>query len=808
MPTKHTPKYCLLIFFSILLVIALLLPSGPAFAQDPSPSSRQSAAVQAGLTPMAANLPWNGADSEAMATNLIMDGSFEAYVQGVGSPYWTETDSHWNSNTPLCNGDECGFWVEAHPYNGVAWAWFGGVAVPSHTASVSQTVPFPSCGTAKLQFYFYIGYAPSGSGTDDVFYVKVDGQTKFTANGTQKSSYASYRLITVDLNSLAKGTPHTISFSHSNKNQPVVFNLDDVSLYFETCPGTFGKSSPTNGATNQPSGLTLSWAASAGATSYEVCYDSTNDNACSNWVSTGTSTSKTLSGLSQQTTYYWHVRAKNSAGTTYSNGSATAFWSFKTGGPPIAFNKSAPANEAINQPTRLSLTWSASSNAIFYEYCFDTTNDNACSNWIANSTSTSALLSNLSKDTTYYWQVRAINSFGTTYANASETAFWSFTVTTNTDVTVGVEQASYFVEPHRRLRKSFSGWNSGPVEIASTDGTPRIASQRVLYGDVSYSEMMGLPSQQLSQEYLFPYYNNAAMSSQLRVSNLGGQLTTITVYLGTQQIDSFPLAAGSAERKSYPDANSGPLRVVSSSTDILTTIRVLYGSKSYSELMGLPVEALSQEYWYPVYDNVNVNSQLRVSNVGDAQTHITVYLAGDPNPIDEYDLLAGEASRRTYPHNSGPLHVVSSAEPILSTVRLLYNNNSYAEITGLPVEQLAQAALYPVYDNVSLGSELRVANAGANPTTITVFFKGVQIDSFELAAGSEVRKSYPKNNGPLQVVSSDEPIVSSIRHLYNTPTFSSFYELMGLPDSELSTQYYFPWYNNTAMQSELRFAVP
>jgi hypothetical protein len=44
--------------------------------------------------------------------------------------------------------------------------------------------------------------------------------------------------------------------------------------------------------------------------------------------------------------------------------------------------------------------------------------------------------------------------------------------------------------------------------------------------------------------------------------------------------------------------------------------------------------------------------------------------------------------------------------------------------------------------------------------------------------------------------------------LYATPGYASYYEMMGLPDTQLSAQYYFPWYNNIAMNSELRFAVP
>jgi hypothetical protein len=70
---------------------------------------------------------------------------------------------------------------------------------------------------------------------------------------------------------------------------------------------------------------------SSGVTSYEYCYDTTNDNACSGWTNNGASTSVGLSGLSAGTIYYWQVRAVNSFGTIYANGSDTAFWSFTTG---------------------------------------------------------------------------------------------------------------------------------------------------------------------------------------------------------------------------------------------------------------------------------------------------------------------------------------------------------------------------------------------------------------------------------------------------------------------------------------------
>ena len=198
-------------------------------------------------------------------------------------------------------------------------------------------------------------------------------------------------------------------------------------------PVAFTKSSPADGATDQTTSVTLAWNASSGATSYEACYDITNDNACSSWVNNGSSTSMQISNLTNGTTYYWHVRALNATGTAYSNASSTAFWSFTTAAlppppvPPLDFTKSSPGNGATDQATSVTLAWSASSGATSYEGCYDTTNDNACSSWVNNGSSTSMPISNLATSTTYYWHVRALNATGTTYSNASSTAFWSFT---------------------------------------------------------------------------------------------------------------------------------------------------------------------------------------------------------------------------------------------------------------------------------------------------------------------------------------------------------------------------------------------
>jgi hypothetical protein len=248
-------------------------------------------------------------------------------------------------------------------------------------------------------------------------------------NNTCNSSWVSTGTNTSATPSLSEATTYYWQVRASNASGTVYANKGAWwSLTTGSLPTAFNKTGPANGATNQPLNPTLTWGASTGASGYEYCYDTSNDNACSGWTNNGTSTSKALSGLSQFTTYYWHVRALNTYGTRYANGSSTAFWSFTTGGVPGAFNKTSPANGATNQSLSPTLQWGASSGAASYEYCYDISNDNACSGWTNVGNSTSAPLSGLYPGATCYWQVRAINSEGTTYANGSSTAYWSFKI--------------------------------------------------------------------------------------------------------------------------------------------------------------------------------------------------------------------------------------------------------------------------------------------------------------------------------------------------------------------------------------------
>jgi hypothetical protein len=82
---------------------------------------------------------------------------------------------------------------------------------------------------------------------------------------------------------------------------------------------------------------------------------------------------------------------------------------------------------------------------------------------------------------------------------------------------------------------------------------------------------------------------------------------------------------------------------------------------------------------------------------------------------------------------------------------------------------------------------------------------------YTLGIGQSVRVSCTGlNNGPVQIVSTGGNIVAAERVLFKNSNnvATSFSEMMALPDSQLDTAYWLPWYNNKDFGSQLRYGVP
>jgi hypothetical protein len=341
------------------------------------------------------------------------------------------------------------------------------------------------------------------------------------------------------------------------------------------------------------------------------------------------------------------------------------------------------------------------------------------SNWTSHSEMMGLPLNRLHTSYTFPWYNNLTLNTQLRFANVG---------TANTQVKVfigGVLKGTYTLVPNQIKKVSYAGLEGGPVVIQGSNTTVKIiASMRVIYTPdniifPNYSEMMGLPSNRLSTGYAFPWYNNVGLSSQLRFANVGTAPTTVTVKIGSVVNKNYTLNPGDVKRVSFPGVDKGPVRVTSSGgVKIIASMRVSYfdgtNTTSYAEMMGLPLSSVSTQFAFPFYDNVNHDSQLRITNLTATQTSVTISINGVAMgaPIT---LGANTTKKLSFTGvEDGPVVIQSSGGvKIMASLRVSYfdgtNTTSYAEMMGLPLEQWSTTYFFPIYNNVTLDSQLRFA---------------------------------------------------------------------------------------------------
>jgi hypothetical protein len=186
-------------------------------------------------------------------------------------------------------------------------------------------------------------------------------------------------------------------------------------------PAAPALATPTNGATTQPLSPILTWNAVQVATRYELQVSTSSGFSSTVFDDTSiTATSRQVGPLVNNGTYYWRVKAINTAGTS----PWSAVWSFSVAVPPVAPVLASPSNGATAQSVTPTLTWNASSGATSYFLEVTTSSIfNGGYYYDYAVAGTSQQVGPLSGLTTYYWRVSAVNSIGT----GAPSTVWTFT---------------------------------------------------------------------------------------------------------------------------------------------------------------------------------------------------------------------------------------------------------------------------------------------------------------------------------------------------------------------------------------------
>jgi hypothetical protein len=181
---------------------------------------------------------------------------------------------------------------------------------------------------------------------------------------------------------------------------------------------------------------------------------------------------------------------------------------------------------------------------------------------------------------------------------------------------VKVNTSPYVLAPGKQVSPSFAGTFDGPVEVVSTNGQDILVSERQIYGS-SFTETLGMPADQLTTDYWFPWYDGMTMSTWISIgapdtNSAGAQ---VDIYIGGAKVNTSPyvLAPGEQVSPSFAGKFAGPVEVVSTNgQDILVSERQIYGS-SFTETLGVPDSQLTTDYWFPWYDGMTMSTWISIA---------------------------------------------------------------------------------------------------------------------------------------------------------------------------------------------------
>lgn len=111
----------------------------------------------------------------------------------------------------------------------------------------------------------------------------------------------------------------------------------------------------------------------------------------------------------------------------------------------------------------------------------------------------------------------------------------------------------------------------------------------------------------------------------------------------------------------------------------------------FMSLFGVPsqVASTNSSYYFPWYNNVDLDTQLRFGNIGTIDTNITVKIAGIVRGV--YLTHPNQTQKLSYLGvNDGPVNIYSSGAPIVASEREIYAingvNTSFSELAGTPID--------------------------------------------------------------------------------------------------------------------------
>jgi hypothetical protein len=208
------------------------------------------------------------------------------------------------------------------------------------------------------------------------------------------------------------------------------------------------------------------------------------------------------------------------------------------------------------------------------------------------------------------------------------------------NVTIGgASIGNYSLADNESIRQNYPIIDAGPVVVQSVDGSDIVVALREMWNSqatgtvlsTSFAQLMGIAKERLSDTYYLPHYNDLSpyLDAQLRFGNVDSIPTKVTITIGGVDYGPFPSAdpsdnldPGESYRINFPDIDAGPVVVTSSNgAKIVVALREMWNSQatglvdstSFTQIMGIPKEELTDTYYLPHYNDLSpyLDAQLR-----------------------------------------------------------------------------------------------------------------------------------------------------------------------------------------------------
>jgi len=278
-------------------------------------------------TTVVATPPAPVATAGANVTQTSFTASWNTSAGATTYLFDVATDTNFTAILPAYNNlnvgnvltqNVTGLTVATKYYYRVRGSNAGGTSGSSNIVSVTTVVATPPApvaaqGTNVTQTSFTANWNPSAGATTYLFDVATD--TNFTAILSAYNNANVGNVLTRNVAGLAPGTKYYYRVRGSNAGGTSGNSNIILVATVGVPPPAPLLTAPANGSAGQPTALTLTWNPSPGAVSYFVQV-STTPSLIPAFISDSTvaATTRTLSGLARNTTYYWRVAGRNQFG--------------------------------------------------------------------------------------------------------------------------------------------------------------------------------------------------------------------------------------------------------------------------------------------------------------------------------------------------------------------------------------------------------------------------------------------------------------------------------------------------------------